>query len=136
MSKSVLASGIAIALITLGSPISPPASWAGNPATSEWHMNATAIEACSCPMFCQCYFNMEPAAHHEAGGKHYCRANLAYRINSGHYGALKLDGAKFWIASDLGADFSKGQMDWAVVTFDRATTKEQREAIGTIVGHL
>ena len=30
----------------------------------EWSMNATIIEACSCPMFCQCYFSSEPAAHH------------------------------------------------------------------------
>src|SRR5512134_2964009 len=29
-----------------------------------WNMNATIIEACSCPMFCQCYFNSKPAEHH------------------------------------------------------------------------
>ncbi len=29
----------------------------------EWSINATVIEACSCPMFCQCYFNTKPAAH-------------------------------------------------------------------------
>jgi len=27
----------------------------------DWHFNGTVIEACSCPMFCQCYFNTEPA---------------------------------------------------------------------------
>ena len=27
----------------------------------KWSMNATIIEACSCPMFCQCYFNSMPA---------------------------------------------------------------------------
>ena len=96
----------------------------------QWSMNATAIEACSCPMFCQCYFNTAPAGHHEHGmaEKHYCRANLAYKINKGKYGNVDLDGAKFWIASDLGGDFSKGQMEWAVVTFDKATTPEQRAA--------
>ena len=63
----------------------------------EWSMNATAIEACSCPMFCQCYFNSKPAAHHDHGGggaQHFCRANIAYRINRGHYGPTRLDGAK------------------------------------------
>jgi hypothetical protein len=115
-----------------------------------WSMNATVIEACSCPMFCQCYFNMEPAGHgsgemagmsgmehmgHGEGG-HYCKFNNAYKVNKGSYGATKLDGAKFWIYGDLGGDFSKGQMDWAVVTFDKATTKEQREAIGAICGKL
>jgi Protein of unknown function (DUF1326) len=104
----------------------------------EWSMNATAIEACSCTMFCQCYFNTKPGGHHEhgKGETHFCRANLAYKVNRGNYGSVKLDGAKFWIASDLGPDFSQGQMDWAVVTFDKPLSKEQRDAIATIVGHL
>jgi hypothetical protein len=104
----------------------------------QWSMNATVIEACSCPMFCQCYFNASPAGHHEhgTGEKHYCRANLAYKINKGNYGATKLDGAKFWLSNDLGADFSKGQMDWNVLTFDQPLTKEQRDAITVIAGHL
>ncbi len=103
----------------------------------EWSLNATAIEACSCPMFCQCYFNSEPAAHHEGhGSSHYCRFNAAYRVNRGMYGATRLDGAKFWVAGDLGADFSKGQMGWAVLTFDPAVTKEQREGITIALGKL
>jgi hypothetical protein len=107
-------------------------------AAPDWAMNATAIEACSCPHFCMCYFNPHPAAHHEGGGKseHFCKFNNAYKVNKGHYGATKLDGAKFWINGDLGGDFSQGQMDWAVVTFDKATTPEQRKAIGEIVGHV
>ena len=106
---------------------------------TEWAMNATAIEACSCPMFCQCYFATAPAGHagHEGHGEeHFCRFNNAYKINKGHYGNVKLDAAKFWIYGDLGGDFTQGQLDWAVVTFDKATTKEQREAIGQICGHL
>lgn len=103
----------------------------------EWNMNATVIEACSCPMFCTCYFNTKPAGHqHGSGEEHFCRANLAYKINKGHYGSVKLDGAKFWIASDLGADFSDGEMDWAVVYFDKPLTKEQRDGIAAIVGHV
>ncbi|MCA1563661.1 MAG: hypothetical protein LC804_26565 [Acidobacteria bacterium] len=34
----------------------------------DWEMNATVIEACTCPMFCQCYFASKPAGHHEHGG--------------------------------------------------------------------
>ena len=81
----------------------------------EWALNATTIEACSCPMFCQCYFNPKPAAHHEHGAvAHYCQFNNAYKVNHGHYGSTNLDGAKFWITGDLGADFSQGKMDWAL----------------------
>ncbi len=103
----------------------------------EWNMNATVIEACSCPMFCPCYFNTQPAGHmHGSEAEHFCKANLAYKINKGHYGSVKLDGTKFWIVSDLGADFSQGQMDWAVVYFDKPLTKEQRDGIAAIVGNL
>lgn len=107
-------------------------------AEKEWSFNGTAIEACSCTMFCQCYFNTKPSAHHThgSGEQHFCRANFAYRINRGHYGSVKLDGAKFWIANDLGGDFSKGQMDWNILTFDKATTKEQRDAIAFMFSKL
>jgi len=123
------------ALGTLGvlSPSRTRAAGAG-----EWSMNATAIEACSCPMFCQCYFNTHPAGHHDhdGGEQHYCRANLAYKINKGHYGAVSLDGVKFWLANDLGADFSKGQMDWNVLTIDKAATPDQQEGVKAIMGYL
>ncbi len=34
-----------------------------------WALNATVIEACTCPMFCQCYFDSKPAGHHHHDGK-------------------------------------------------------------------
>jgi hypothetical protein len=117
---------------------------AGAPA-ADWAMNATVIEACSCPMFCQCYFNSKPASHgghdhaaHKGHGeaKHFCRANNAYKINKGHYGETKLDGAKFWIAADLGDDFGDGEMDWGVLYFDKTLTPAQREGIGFLAGKL
>jgi hypothetical protein len=126
-------------------------AYAAESASPTWSMNATVIEACSCPMFCQCYFNMQPSGEaasmpgmdhggmehmDHAGGGHFCKFNNAYKINKGSYGATRLDGAKFWIYGDLGGDFSKGQMDWAVVTFDKALTKEQREGIGAICAKL
>ena len=107
------------------------------PPTTDWAINATAIEACSCPHFCMCYFNSHPAMHHENGKmEHYCKFNNAYKVNAGHYGGTSLNGAKFWITGDLGGDFSQGQMDWALVTFDKATTPEQRQALTEIVGHV
>lgn len=114
------------------------AQYANSSAAPDWSLNATIIEACSCPMFCQCYFNPAPAAHGSGHGasEHFCRFNNAFRVNKGQYGTTKLDGAKFWIAGDLGGDFSKGQMDWAVITFDPSVTKEQRNAISAIMNHV
>ena len=104
----------------------------------DWAMNATVIEACTCPMFCQCYFDSKPAAHHQHSGQntHFCRFNNAYKINKGHFGATRLDGAKFWISGDLGGDFSQGQMDWAVVTFDKPMSKAQRDGVAAMLAHL
>lgn len=108
----------------------------------EWSMNASIIEACSCPMFCQCYFNDRPAAHgqehhaHGKGGAHYCRFNNVYKINKGHYGSVKLDGVKWWVSGDLGEDFASWKGSWGVLTVDEAATKEQRQAIGEIAKHL
>ena len=84
-------------------------------ANPDWSMNATIIEACSCPMFCPCYFN---------------------KVNHGNYGNTKLDGAKFWIAGDLGGDFSMAQTEWAVLTFDPSVTPAQREGIKAALPHI
>jgi hypothetical protein len=109
----------------------------GAAGTSDWAMNATAIEACSCPMFCQCYFNTKPAQHHDHGRPEgYCRGNRAFRVNKGYYGATSLDGAKFWLTNDLGSDFSQGKTDWSVLYFDKSLTPAQRVGLQDVVSHL
>ena len=136
MKKTILA----VAVLALGLAATVYAEGgAAKPATPAWNANITAIEACSCQMFCQCYFSTKPSAHagHDgAAEEHFCKFNNAYMVNKGAFGATKLDGAKFWIYGDLGDEFSDGEMDWAVVTFDKATTKDQRDAIGAIAGYL
>lgn len=103
----------------------------------DWSMNATIIEACSCPMFCQCYFAASPAGHHEGhDSKHFCKFNNAYKVNRGSYGETDLTGARFWVAGDLGGDFSDGEMDWAVLTFDPTVTPAQREGISAALGKV
>src|SRR5262249_41159906 len=140
MKKRVLLSTMVLLAVGVIAALAaaPPASKSsgGKP---EWSMNATIIEACSCTMFCQCYFNQEPMGHagHEGhGGGHFCQFNNAFKVNKGWNKDVKLDGVKFWVAGDLGSDFSKGQMDWPVVTFDKAMTPDQRKAVGEIVAHL
>jgi len=102
-----------------------------------WSINATIIEACSCPMFCQCYFNTKPASHggHGSGG-HFCRFNNVFKVNKGKHGTVNLAGLKFWVAGDLGDEFSDGEMDWAVLTFEPSASKEQRDAVASILGHV
>jgi hypothetical protein len=118
----------------LGAPAVALASPAS--ASKDWSFNATIIEACSCPMFCQCFFNAKPASHagHEGHGEeHFCKANNAFKVNKGMYGDVKLDGARFWFSGDLGGDFSKMEADWGVITFDPSVTAEQREGIKAVI---
>lgn len=111
---------------------------AGQQGNPEWSINATAIEACSCPMFCQCYFNTEPASHgHDHGGEeHYCKFNVGWKVNEGYYGNTDLEGVIFWFAGDLGPSFGDGNVDWAVVHFDPSVTETQREGILTVLESL
>lgn len=106
------------------------------PAPPAWSFNATIIEACSCTMFCPCYFSTVPSGHgHAPMVEHFCRFNMGYRVNKGNFGTVALDGLTFWIAGDLGADFSKGA-EWAEITFQPATRKDQRDAITTIIPNV
>ena len=116
------------------------AAWAGEPSkpSPEWSMNMTLIEACSCPMFCQCFFSDKTAAHHDhASGKetHFCKANIAFKVNRGYYGPTTLDGATFWTAGDVGETFADG-FEWLVVTFDPSVSQAQRDGITAILSHV
>lgn len=103
----------------------------------DWHFNGTVIEACSCPMFCPCYFNTEPALRHtEHGPEHFCRFSMAYKVNKGHHGSTDLAGVKFWVAGDLGASWKKGNTEWAVVTFQPGTTEAQKAGVATALRHI
>lgn len=110
-----------------------------------WDFNATVIEACSCPMFCPCFFKPQPAGHPSRHGghgeehgemEHFCRFNIAYHVNEGSYNGVSLNDVEYWFAGDLGADFSEGKTEWAALTFDPAVTEEQREGIKSILSNI
>jgi hypothetical protein len=123
-----MAATIATAVVVRAQQAQPP---------PEWSMNATVIEACSCTMFCPCYFNTKPSAHHGAQGEdHFCKFSEGFKINRGSYGGVSLDGALFWFAGDLGGDFTQPNAPWARLTFDAKVTPEQRRGIEAIMRQL
>lgn len=131
-------SGISIGLLAVAGCSSEPkassAATSGAADQAAWAVTMDNIEACSCPTFCQCYFSAQPALHEQGDrAMRYCRFNNAFRVTHGHYGPTSLDGMKFWMAGDLGGDFSKGQMEWAVLRFEPSATPQQREAAQAIV---
>lgn len=102
-------------------------------AKPDFDMTASYIEACSCDMFCPCYFNNHSTQHMDA---HYCRANLVLKVDKGYYKDVVLDGAKVWIATDLGSDWSTGKDSWAVLNYDPSLSAKQKAAMKDIIGQL
>src|SRR5438105_12742333 len=74
-----------------------PAQAAGK----SWTVKADYIEACSCHLFCTCYFNTGPE------GGMMCEFNNAIKITEGHVGDVDVTGKKVWLSGDLGSDFTK-----------------------------
>ena len=108
-----------ILVLVLGTTASTPAP--------SWRMKADYFEACSCHLFCPCYFNKH--AEHP-----YCEFNMAVKVREGHSGKTSLAGAKYWLTGDLGNDWGtdkKGK--WVNVAFDPSTSKEQRDALAPMI---
>ncbi len=63
-------------------------SLASAPAGPSGRMKADYVEACSCHLFCPCYFNKH--AEHP-----YCEFNMAVTVREGRSGATNLAGAKY-----------------------------------------
>jgi hypothetical protein len=128
--KYVAALGLMIAALGCASSGAAPSN-SGMQAQGDksWSVRAEYIEACSCNLFCMCYFNTHP------DGERFCEFNMAVKVHSGHVGNVKVDGEYFWLSGDLGGDFTKG-LKGVVITFDQKTPKEKRDAIGFLIGKL
>ncbi|HSI73386.1 MAG TPA: DUF1326 domain-containing protein [Fimbriimonas sp.] len=113
---------IAVMAIALAAP-------AGVTPKKMWHVKADYIEACSCNMFCECYFNTHP------DGEELCEFNNAVMIRDGHVGDVKLNGAKFWLSGDLGSDFTK-PLKKAILTYDTSLNQDQRDAVKYLVSQI
>ncbi len=97
-----------------------------------YSVTADTIEACSCPLFCTCYFGA-------SSDEHMCEANNVYKFRPGsHYGNVDLSNQMVWVSLDLGGEWHHHPgpgmpTKWAVVTFDKASSPDQRKAIGSIL---
>ena len=77
----------------------------------SWKVSLEYIEACSCSLFCTCYFNKHAQDHHT--GEHHCNFNNVPRVLSDNYGSVDLKGLRVWLSGDLGDDWAtKGEADW------------------------
>jgi hypothetical protein len=100
---------------------------ATTPAKTAWQMKADYVEACSCHLFCPCYFNKHAEHPH-------CEFNMAVKVREGHSGNTNLAGAKYWLTGDLGDEWGTNKKGaWVVVSFDPSTNKEQRDALAPMI---
>ena len=100
--------------------------------SKTFEVTADTIEGCSCPLFCTCYFG--PSAD-----EHMCQFNNVYKFRKGsHYGNVDLSDQVVWMSGDLGGEWHKKPgpgmpLGWSVVTYDKKSSKEQKEAIGKVL---
>lgn len=130
--KSVIAVGLAAGVSRSGAAAAPPARQG-----PEWAVDVTVLESCSCHVFCQCFFNGIPMGMGDPHQQmHPCLFNQAYHVDRGHYGDVDLAGARFWYSGNAGMDLNEHVWPWAVMTFDRAMSERQRQALAKILGTL
>ena len=107
-------------------------SLAAAPSESSWRMKADYVEACSCHLFCQCYFN---DSHGHKHAEHpFCEFNMAVTVREGHSGNVDLANTKYWLTGDLGDKWgTEKKATWVTVSFDPKTTQAQRDALAPII---
>jgi hypothetical protein len=104
-------------------------AWAADPA---FQVQIRYIEACSCDLFCPCYFNDH--ASHQGTGAHFCTFNNVGNVSYGKYGDVNLTGLKFWLSGDLGSDWAtKHEANWLIATFEPSATQAQKDAMMAVL---
>ncbi|MFN7975874.1 MAG: DUF1326 domain-containing protein [Acidobacteriota bacterium] len=121
--KTTLTLAASLSLILGGAAVAPAAD-------ATWSIEADYIEACSCSLFCQCYFNPTPE------GGHFCQFNNAVKVSKGHVGDVKVDGCKVWLSGDLGGDLTSKEFKSLVMTFDPSVKPDQQKALMFLMGQI
>ena len=94
---------------------------------ARWTMKGQYMEACSCNFLCPCIpKNATTPATHD-----FCKVALAFAVDAGSYGDVKLDGVRFVFFAQSKAVMSQG--DWiGGLIIDTAASDAQVEAVAAI----
>ena len=96
---------------------------------TRWQANGEYMEACSCDFLCPCITkNMTTPATHD-----FCKFALGFRIDSGDFGGVALDGVRFVVFGQSKAVMGTGQWIGGLV-IDSAASDEQADAVRVIAG--
>jgi hypothetical protein len=97
-------------------------------ATPVWKLNGQYYETCSCDFICPCL----PGQMAVKPTQGTCTFAMAFRIDSGRFGDVPLDGLGFMVLGRTPEAMNQGNWSVGVVADERASAA-QRDAIATIV---
>jgi len=93
-------------------------------AATSWQVSGQYYETCNCDFVCPCV----PAQMAVTPTKGSCSFAMAFQIERGSFGAVKLDGLGFIVLGFTPEAMGKGNWSVGVIADERATA-EQRDAI-------
>ncbi|HLK46985.1 MAG TPA: DUF1326 domain-containing protein [Bryobacteraceae bacterium] len=96
-------------------------------ATPGWQISGQYYETCSCDYVCPCV----PGQLAVKPSKDSCTFAMAFQIERGHYGNVRLDGLGFIILGLTPEEMGKGNWSVGLVADERASP-EQRDALAAI----
>jgi hypothetical protein len=91
----------------------------------EWVIHGMEFGNCNCAYGCPCQFNALPTHGH-------CRAIGFFKVDTGHFGNLPLDGTKFAFAVKWPGPVHEGKGEMQPI-LDAQSTPEQRDALFQIM---
>ena len=92
-----------------------------------WNVNGQYYETCNCDFVCPCV----PGQLAVRPSKGHCQFAMAFQIERGTFGGVKLDGLGFIVLGYTPEAMGKGNWSVGLITDARATN-EQKDAITTI----
>ena len=88
---------------------------------TKWSLEADFLQACNCDYGCPCEFSAPPT-------KGFCEGMVAWRINRGQFGGVKLDGLGLGLAVHWPKAIHQGN-GTAAVFVDEKANSAQRDAL-------
>jgi len=95
--------------------------------TVEWRVKATELANCNCAYGCPCQFNALPT-HGD------CRAAVAWQMEEGQFGAVRLDGLRTVMLVSWPGAVHEGNGTMQVIIDERADTAQRDALINILTG--
>lgn len=85
---------------------------------SDWALEGTWSDTCSCKVACPCFFGSEPT-------EGFCEGTSLLEVERGHFGGVEIDGLTAIVTMRIG--------EWARIYVAESATAEQAEAVGAVI---